>query len=114
MQSDWQSPEHSPPPTGNQQFAPGPITNSNASTLAWMTLGLGLSAWIFAPMIAAIGALVCAHLERTNIREGRSHPDGMILVTIGGIAALIQVGIGALGLLLALGFFGLIFLVALL
>lgn len=56
--------------------------NPNAtSTYAILSLAFGLIAWLMAPLLGAIVAVVCGHLARAEIRRS-PHPlegDGMAL-----------------------------------
>ena len=91
------------------QYGHQPVHSNpeSASGLAWATLLLGIGAWVVLPGVAAIGAVICGMMERKNIREGRSSEAGQTLVTVGLVAAGIQLALSALALVIVIGIFAL-------
>ncbi|RAL23852.1 DUF4190 domain-containing protein [Lujinxingia litoralis] len=98
-----QTPQHSPPPAENHQQ----VAENKPSSMAWAALFCGIGAWVALPAIAAIAAVICGHIERGNIARGEAPSAGQTVATVGMILGYIQLGMVALGLLLVLGFFGL-------
>ena len=94
------------------QYGHQPVQNSSdgPSGLAWATLLLGIGAWVVLPGVASIGAVICGVIERKNIREGRSSAAGQTVVTIGLVAAAIQLALAALAMVIVVGIFALMML----
>lgn len=97
------APRHHPPQGGPYRQP------EKASDLATATLVLGIGSWFFIPIVGALAAVVCGMIERKKIARGESSEAGSGMVTVGLILGGIQLAITALGMLLVIGFFALIF-----
>lgn len=81
-------------------------TNAPASQLAVASLVLGILSWVLLPVLGGIGAVVCGHLARRDIRASRRAlgGDGMALGgLVLGYAHLVLI---VVGVVIALVFFG--------
>ncbi|BDZ54336.1 DUF4190 domain-containing protein [Agromyces marinus] len=86
------------------QGAPGwvPTVAPPQNVLAWVSLSVGLGAFLFGPL-ASIAAIVCGHIARRQIRERGEQGAGAALtgLILGySLAALMFVGIGLYVLIL--------------
>lgn len=77
-------PSTSPAPLSGTPMAPmGMVQAAVAptSTLAIVSLCLGIASYVVIPIVGAIGAIICGHMARKEIREsaGRTKGDGMAL-----------------------------------
>lgn len=82
---------------------------NTTSTYAILSLAFGLIAWLMAPLLGAIVAVVCGHLGRAEIRRsgGALEGDGMALAGL--ILGYLQIALALmLALVLAIFFGGLV------
>jgi hypothetical protein len=76
------------------------------STYAILSLTFGVIAWLMAPLLGAIVAVVCGHLARAEIRRS-PHPlegDGMAIAGL--ILGYLQIALALMLALLVAIFFG--------
>lgn len=83
-------------------YAPATLPNSTTATVS---LILGIVAWFALPLIGAIGAVICGHIARNEIRQsgGRIGGDGMALAGL--ILGYLQISLVALAICGMVGFF---------
>lgn len=81
--SGYQPPSQPPPGNQGHNQGGGGSSASNASTLAMVTLGLGIASWTVLPGIAAWGGVVTGWIERDKINKGQSPADGKTINEIG-------------------------------
>ena len=76
------------------------------STYAILSLAFGIIAWLMAPLLGAIVAVICGHLARAEIRRS-PHPlegDGMAIAGL--ILGYLQIALAVLLALIIAIFFG--------
>lgn len=74
---------------------PSPSTQSGASSLAILSLVLGVASWVVLPLFGAIMAVVTGKMELSNIAAGRSSADGKTFATLGFWLGAIQTALWA-------------------
>lgn len=66
-----------PPPTSPVVAASVPVVVARENNmLAIISLVLGILGWTFLPFLGSIGAVICGHLARTEIRREPARYDG--------------------------------------
>lgn len=89
------------------------LNPNTTSTYAILSLAFGIMAWIMAPLLGAIVAVVCGHLARAEIRRS-PHPlegDGMALAGL--VLGYLQIALAlVLALIMAIFFGGLVAVIA--
>ena len=58
-------------------------SGSNMSTLAMITLGLGIAAWTILPGVAAWAGIITGWIELKNIENGESDPSNKTITQVG-------------------------------
>jgi hypothetical protein len=76
------------------------------STLAIISLVAGLLGWSFAPLLGSIGAVVCGHLARGEIRRAPDRLEGDGLAIAGLVLGWGQIVLSILFLVAMFLFFG--------
>jgi hypothetical protein len=76
------------------------------STLAIVSLVVGVLSWVLLPVIGAVGAVVCGHLARREIREAHGALGGDGLAVGGLVLGYLHLALLILGLVVVLVFFG--------
>ena len=92
-------PLHAPPP------APVYVVRQT-SALAIVSLVLGLLGWTLLPFLASIGAVICGHLARAEIRRNPATMDGDGMAIAGLVLGWSLIIITVLTLLAVVLFFG--------
>ena len=78
--------------TQQPQYSYTPVTPQN-STLAIVSLVLGILSWLILPFLGSIGAVITGHLAKTEIRESAGQLTGNGLATAGLVLGYIQLAI---------------------
>ena len=81
-------------------------TPKNTSTYAILSLAFGLMAWLMAPLLGAIVAVVCGHLARAEIRRAHGAIDGDGMAMAGLILGYLQIALAVVFALVVAIFFG--------
>ena len=76
------------------------------STYAILSLAFGIIAWLMAPLLGAIVAVICGHLARAEIRRGQGMLEGDGMALAGLILGYLQIALAVLLALLIAIFFG--------
>jgi hypothetical protein len=79
---------------------------NTTSTYAILSLAFGIIAWLMAPLLGAIVAVICGHLARAEIRRS-PHPlegDGMAIAGL--ILGYLQIALAIILALVVTIFFG--------
>ena len=98
--------ESLPPP------APAPAVPAPAyplrqtSGMAITSLVLGVLGWTMLPLLASIGAVICGHLARAEIRRNAATLEGDGLAVAGLVLGWAMIAISVLSLLAIVLFFG--------
>jgi len=86
-------------------YQPPVNTTRGTSSLATVSLVLGILSWLVLPFIGAIGAVICGHMARGEIR--RSPPDAKLegdgLAITGLVLGYLQMALWLLVILLVIG-----------
>ena len=77
-----------------------------SSQLAIASLVLGVLSWVVLPVLGALGAIVCGHLARRDIRAARGALGGDGLAIGGLVLGYAHLVLLVLGVILAILFFG--------
>lgn len=85
--------------------APHPAGRST-SALAIISLVAGILGWVAAPVVAALVAVVCGHLARSEIRREPERLDGDGLAIAGLVLGYANLALAAAVVLMAVLFFG--------
>ena len=85
--------------------APHPAGRST-SALAIISLVAGILGWVVAPIVAALVAVVCGHLARSEIRREPGRLDGDGLAVAGLVLGYANLALAAAIVLAAVLFFG--------
>ena len=81
-------------------------TPKNTSTYAILSLAFGLMAWLMAPLLGAIVAVVCGHLARAEIRRAHGAIEGDGMAMAGLILGYLQIALAIVFALVVAIFFG--------
>jgi hypothetical protein len=76
------------------------------STLAIISLVAGILGWTLAPLLGSIGAVVCGHLARAEIRREPDRLEGDGFAIAGLVLGWGQIILGILFLVVVVMFFG--------
>lgn len=76
------------------------------SVLAIVSLVAGILSWIMLPIVGAIGAVICGHMARRDIREARGALGGDGLAVGGLLLGYIHLVVIVLGILAVVLFLG--------
>jgi hypothetical protein len=76
------------------------------STLAIISLVAGILGWTLAPLLGSIGAVVCGHLARAEIRREPDRLEGDGFAIAGLVLGWGQIILGILFLVVVIMFFG--------
>lgn len=76
------------------------------STTAILSLVFGLLSWLLLPFIGAIGAIICGHLARGEIRRSNGQIDGDGLAIAGLVLGYLQFALTLLFIIGMLVLFG--------
>ncbi|HWT15651.1 MAG TPA: DUF4190 domain-containing protein [Patescibacteria group bacterium] len=76
------------------------------STYATLSLIFGLVAWLMAPLLGAIVAIVCGHLARSEIRRANGALDGDGMALAGLILGYLQLVLVVVLVIVVAIFFG--------
>jgi hypothetical protein len=77
-----------------------------SSQLAIASLVLGVLSWVLLPVLGALGAIVCGHLARRDIRAARGALGGDGLAIGGLVLGYAHLVVLVLGVIAAILFFG--------
>ena len=77
-----------------------------ASALATISLVAGILSWVMAPVVAALVAVVCGHLARSEIRREPDRLDGDGLAVAGLVLGYANLALAIALVLMAVLFFG--------
>ena len=95
------SPVQAPPP------APAPATTTKqTNAMAIVSLVLGLLGWTLLPFLGSVGAIICGHMARAEIRRNPDTMDGDGLAIAGLVLGWSLVVISLLTILAVVMFFG--------
>ena len=78
----------------------------NNSTYAILSLAFGLIAWLMAPLLGAIVAVVCGHLARAEIRRSAGALEGDGMAVAGLILGYLQIALTIVLVIVFVLFFG--------
>lgn len=81
-------------------------TPKTTSTYAILSLAFGLMAWLMAPLLGAIVAVVCGHLARAEIRRSPNPIEGDGMALAGLILGYLQIALAVVFALVVAIFFG--------
>lgn len=81
-------------------------TPKTTSTYAILSLAFGLMAWLMAPLLGAIVAVVCGHLARAEIRRAQGAIEGDGMAMAGLILGYLQIALAVVFALVVAIFFG--------
>lgn len=82
---------------GYQPPSAPPSTSNQTSTLAIVTLLLGILSWTLLPGVAAWGGVITGWIELNNIKKGESAASNKTITQIGFWASVANVGLQFLG-----------------
>lgn len=83
-----------------------PPAGRTTSALAIVSLVAGILGWVVAPVVAALVAVVCGHLARSEIRREPGRLDGDGLAVAGLVLGYANLALAAAVLLMVVLFFG--------
>jgi hypothetical protein len=86
----------------NQPYMPLPQA-TRTSSLAIVSLIMGIITWFLFPIIAAIVAVITGHMAKKEIRESAGMVTGNDMATAGLILGYIQLGLGIFACLVVAG-----------
>jgi hypothetical protein len=92
-------PVQAPPP------APAPVLRQT-SAMAIVSLVLGVLGWTLLPLLGSLGAIICGHMARAEIRRNAATMEGDGLAIAGLVLGWSLVIITALSILAVVLFFG--------
>lgn len=75
------------------------------SAMAWVTLGLGISAWFLLPLIAALLGAVLGWVELKKIEAGESAQAGKTITQVGFWLSVANIALSVLGTCAAIAIF---------
>ncbi len=76
------------------------------STLAIISLVLGILGWVMLPVVAPIGAIITGHLARAEIKRSQGQISGDGLAVGGLVLGYIQIALLVIGVIMLFLFFG--------
>jgi hypothetical protein len=79
---------------------------NRTSTLAVISLVAGILGWTLLPFLGSLGAIITGHMARSEIRRSAGTIDGNGLAIAGLVLGWGSVVVTAIGILLAVMFFG--------
>ena len=79
-----------------------PSAHRTTSALAVVSLVSGIAAWCMLPVVGAIGAIVCGHLARGEIRRAPDRLEGDGLAIAGLVLGYVQLAFGLIVALFAI------------
>ncbi|AWH25172.1 MULTISPECIES: DUF4190 domain-containing protein [Stenotrophomonas] len=82
------------------------VAPRQTSTVAVLSLVLGIAGWTVLPFVASIVAIITGHMARAEIRRRPTDLDGDGLALTGLILGWLNVGMVLLGILAFIAFFG--------
>lgn len=82
------------------------VAPRQTSTVAVLSLVLGIAGWTVLPLVASIVAIITGHMARAEIRRRPTDLDGDGLALTGLILGWLNVGMVLLGILAFIAFFG--------
>ncbi|WP_343652366.1 DUF4190 domain-containing protein [Stenotrophomonas sp.] len=82
------------------------VAPRQTSTVAVLSLVLGIAGWTVLPFVASIVAIITGHMARAEIRRRPTDLDGDGLALTGLILGWLNVGMVLLGILALIAFFG--------
>ncbi len=94
-------PVQAPPPAP----APAPVARQT-SAMAIVSLVLGLLGWTLLPLLGSLGAIICGHMARAEIRRNAGALDGDGMAIAGLVLGWSLVVITVLSVLAVVLFFG--------
>ncbi|GAB1595527.1 DUF4190 domain-containing protein [Lysobacter claricitrinus] len=83
--------------------------NQPSSQLAIASLVLGLLSWVMLPVLGGIGAVVCGHLARRDIRAARGALGGDGMAVAGLVLGYLHLVLLIVGVIVAILLFGSVF-----
>lgn len=81
-------------------------TPKTTSTYAILSLAFGLMAWLMAPLLGAIVAVVCGHLARAEIRRAQGAIEGDGMAMAGLVLGYLQIALAIIFAVVVAIFFG--------
>ncbi len=81
-----------------------PVRQTSAMAVA--SLVLGVLGWSLLPLVGAIGAVVCGHMARADIRRAAGALEGDGLARVGLLLGYVAIALGVLALLAIFLFLG--------
>lgn len=75
---------------------PPPPSQRTTSGLAIASLVLGVACWIVLPVLGSLGAIICGHMARREIREGMGRIDGGAFATAGLVLGYVHLAVAIL------------------
>ncbi|AXK72278.1 DUF4190 domain-containing protein [Lysobacter sp. TY2-98] len=87
--------------------------NVPSSPMAVASLVLGILSWVVLPILGAIGAIICGHLARREIRAARGAVGGDGMATVGLVLGYAHLVVMLIALVVVMLFFGGLFAVLL-
>ncbi|AWH17435.1 hypothetical protein C1922_09040 [Stenotrophomonas sp. ZAC14D2_NAIMI4_7] len=82
------------------------VAPRQTSTVAVLSLVLGIAGWTVLPFVASIVAIITGHMARAEIRRRPTDLEGDGLALTGLILGWLSVGMVLLGILAFIAFFG--------
>lgn len=82
------------------------LNPSTTSTYAILSLAFGIIAWLMAPLLGAIVAVVCGHLARAEIRRSPQPLEGDGMALAGLILGYLQIALAVVLAVVVALFFG--------
>jgi len=81
-------------------------TPKTTSTYAILSLAFGLMAWLMAPLLGAIVAVVCGHFARAEIRRAQGAIEGDGMAMAGLVLGYLQIALAIVFAVVVAIFFG--------
>ncbi|MBV2207936.1 MAG: DUF4190 domain-containing protein [Thermomonas sp.] len=83
-----------------------PLPVRQTSTLAVVSLVFGILGWNLLPFIGSVVAVITGHMARKEIRQSAGQLEGDGLAVAGLVMGYLIIGLGILGILATILFFG--------
>lgn len=80
------------------EMTPPPVAATQTSTMAIISLVLGILGWVILPVLGAIGAVITGHLAKSEISKSMGRLTGNGMATVGLVLGYVQIALAVCGL----------------